>query len=200
MADPADLELVDALLGAAATAVVDLARPEVAQTIAAAARAMGDALGQGRTVYFCGNGGSAAEASHLAAELSGRLVEDRPALPGVSLAADPATLTALGNDYGFERLFARQVEALGRSGDVLVLLTTSGRSVNVIEAARTARGKGMITIAVAGPAQSPLDDIVDHVVHVGGSTSGLVQVGHLAVGLATITVAERIALDHRAQA
>lgn len=107
-------------------------------------------LEAGGTILVCGNGGSAADAQHLAAELVCRVRRDRRAIPSVALTTDTSTLTAIGNDYGFERIFARQVEALAREGDVLVAITTSGDSANVIEAAKAARERGCRVIALTG--------------------------------------------------
>jgi D-sedoheptulose 7-phosphate isomerase len=104
----------------------------------------------GGKILACGNGGSAADAQHLVAELVGRFREERRALPGIALTADAATLTALGNDYGYERVFARQVEALARPGDVLFAISTSGNSANVVLAARTARERKCTVIALTG--------------------------------------------------
>jgi phosphoheptose isomerase len=107
-------------------------------------------LRAGGKVLACGNGGSAADAQHLVAELVGRFREERRALAGIALAGDAATLTALGNDYGYERVFARQVEALARPGDVLFAISTSGNSANVVLAARTARERKCLVIALTG--------------------------------------------------
>lgn len=152
-----------------------------------------DSLAAGGTVLFCGNGGSAAEASHLAAELSGRLITDRPALAGVSLSSDLAAVTAIANDYGFEEVFARQVEALGRPGDVLVVMTTSGTSPNIVAATNRAKSLGLAVVALVGPHAGPLDDIADVTLHAPGATSGAIQVGHLALGHAVLVIAETAA-------
>ncbi|HEY6823405.1 MAG TPA: SIS domain-containing protein [Steroidobacteraceae bacterium] len=104
----------------------------------------------GGKILACGNGGSATDAQHLVAELVGRFREERPALPAIALSANTATLTALGNDYGFERVFARQVEALARRGDVLIAISTSGNSANVLEAAQAARSRGCSVVALTG--------------------------------------------------
>jgi D-sedoheptulose 7-phosphate isomerase len=107
-------------------------------------------LRAGGKILACGNGGSAADAQHLVAELVGRFREERRALPGIALTADAATLTALGNDYGYERVFARQVEALARPGDLLFAISTSGNSANVVLAARTARQLKCTVVALTG--------------------------------------------------
>ena len=107
-------------------------------------------LDAGGTILVCGNGGSAGDAQHLAAELVCRVRRDRRAIPSVALTTDTSTLTAIGNDYGFERIFARQVEALARAGDVLVAISTSGESANVIEAAKTAQERGCRVVGLTG--------------------------------------------------
>jgi D-sedoheptulose 7-phosphate isomerase len=121
-----------------------------APAIVAAARAIGGALARGRTVFAFGNGGSAADAQHFCAELVGRYERERRALAAVALTTDTSALTAVGNDYGFERVFARQLEALGRGGDVAVGISTSGNSPNVLRALETATARGLVTIALTG--------------------------------------------------
>jgi D-sedoheptulose 7-phosphate isomerase len=147
-----------------------------------AARIVADALAGGGQVLFCGNGGSAADAQHLAAELVGRLAKERPAYRAVALTTDSSVLTAVGNDYGYAEVFARQVQGLGRRGDVLVAISTSGRSENVLRAAATAKQAGLAVIALLGPVHSPLDATADVALHVDGELAGLVQQGHITVG------------------
>lgn len=120
-----------------------------------------DAFTTGHRVLIAGNGGSAAEAQHLSAELVGRFAHERCAFPAIALTTDTSTLTAVSNDYGFDHVFARQVEAFGSPGDVLVLLSTSGRSVNLLRAAETARRLGVRTWALTGPAPNPLAELSD---------------------------------------
>jgi D-sedoheptulose 7-phosphate isomerase len=118
--------------------------------VVTAAAAVTAALKQGRSVLVFGNGGSAADAQHFAAELVGRYDKDRKAWPAVALTTDTSALTAIGNDYGFDRVFARQVEALGREGDVAIGITTSGKSPNVLRALQAAKDRGLVTIALTG--------------------------------------------------
>src|SRR3970282_1272785 len=118
--------------------------------IAETAAKMADALRQGRKVLLCGNGGSAADAQHIAAEFVGRFIPDRVALPAISLATDTSALTALGNDYGYNAVFSRQIQALGNAGDIAIGISTSGNSPNVLEAMDAARTKGMFTIGFTG--------------------------------------------------
>ncbi len=134
----------------------------LAQPLDQAIAALQRCLASGRKVLACGNGGSAASAQHLVAELVCRFRDDRRALAGVALTADTMTMTAIGNDYGYDRIFARQVEALAARGDVLVALSTSGNSPNVIEAAKVARQMRCTVIALTGMdggALAPLADI-----------------------------------------
>ncbi len=115
-----------------------------------AGQLMIESLAAGGKVLCCGNGGSAADAQHFAAELVGRMARERRALPALSLSSDPSAVTALANDYGYERVFARQVEALGAPGDVLLGITTSGRSRNVLSALETASSRGLSTVLLVG--------------------------------------------------
>jgi D-sedoheptulose 7-phosphate isomerase len=121
-----------------------------AEPVRLAVEAIVKSLAGGGRVYFFGNGGSAAQAQHLAAELSGRFLLDRPAWAGLALSVDTSALTAIANDYGYEHVFARQLEGLAQAGDVAVGLTTSGESANVVAGLRTARAKSAITIAFSG--------------------------------------------------
>jgi len=118
--------------------------------IAAAARAITAALKAGGAVLVFGNGGSAADAQHFAAELVGRYERERKAWPAIALTTDTSALTAIGNDYGFDRVFARQIEALGKRGDVAIGISTSGNSANVLRALETANARGMVTVALTG--------------------------------------------------
>lgn len=124
-------------------------------TVQAIAEICIKALTHGKKILFAGNGGSAADAQHLAAELVSRLRYDRPGLAAIALTTDTSALTAIGNDYAFENIFSRQVEAIGQPGDVLIGITTSGKSANILKAVSVARDKGMVTIGMSGE-QSPL--------------------------------------------
>ena len=140
------------------------------------------ALRDGRTLLFFGNGGSAADAQHLAAEFVNRFVVDRPGLPALALTTDTSVLTSIGNDQEFARIFSRQVEALGRPGDVAVGITTSGRSPNVLEGLRAARGKGLLTVGLTGGHATPLAALCDHVVSVPSRTTARIQEVHILIG------------------
>src|ERR1700730_7706707 len=121
--------------------------PEVLERVV---KATDDCLHGGHKIFACGNGGSAADAQHFVAELIGRFLHERRSLPAIALTADTATMTAIGNDYGYERVFARQLEGLAQSGDVLFAISTSGNSRNVIDASITARGRGCIVVGMTG--------------------------------------------------
>ena len=166
-----------AIVADAARAVASLAR--IAPAFEEAAALVVGALRAGRKVLAAGNGGSAAEAMHLAEELSGRYHADRRALPGLALCADGTALTCIGNDFGFADVFARQVEAFGAEGDVLALFTTSGDSENLLRAARAARARGVLVLAFAGRgggALAPLSDVLLDVPD--AATSAHVQEAH----------------------
>jgi D-sedoheptulose 7-phosphate isomerase len=174
-------DIANYLASSAAVAASLVERPGVA-AVERAARLVADALAGGGQVLFCGNGGSAADAQHLAAELVGRLRLERPAYRAVALTTDTSVLTAVGNDYGYAEVFARQVAGLGRPGDVLVAISTSGRSENVLLAAATAKRREMGVVAFLGPGPSPLDHTADLALHVDGDEPGLVQQGHITIG------------------
>jgi len=132
----------------------------------------------GGKILACGNGGSAADAQHLVAELVGRFREERQALPAIALSANTATLTALGNDYGFERVFARQVEALACRGDVLIAISTSGNSANVLQAAQAARSRGCGVVALTGAQGGQLAGHSDLILKAPSNTVARIQEVH----------------------
>jgi D-sedoheptulose 7-phosphate isomerase len=142
---------------------------------------LADIFAAGGKLLACGNGGSAAEAQHLTGELLGRFREERRPLPGIALTADAAAVTAIANDYGFEELFARQVQAYGRPGDVLVALSTSGTSPNVIAAAKAGLDLGLTVWALTGPAPNPLAALSDSAIAVDAPTVATVQEIHLSL-------------------
>jgi phosphoheptose isomerase len=131
------------------------------QAVLAIADTISRALAAGGKVLACGNGGSAADAQHFAAELVGRFTKERRALPAVALTTDSSVLTSIGNDYGFERVFSRQVEALGRPGDVLAAISTSGRSANVLAAVSAAKAQRITTVALTGGDGGPIGRAAD---------------------------------------
>ena len=155
-----------------------------------------EVLRKGGTLFFCGNGGSAADAQHLAAEYVVRYATPRRALAAIALTTDTSLLTAAGNDLGFEQIFARQVEALCRPADLLVLHSTSGRSANLLAAARAARARAVPTVAFLGQGGGPLAAEVDQAVLVPSLDTGQVQLLHLALQhLIVELVEEELAAD-----
>ncbi|HEY0937057.1 MAG TPA: SIS domain-containing protein [Trebonia sp.] len=133
----------------------------------------------GNRLLVAGNGGSAAEAQHLTAELVGRYAADRPPLSAIALHAETSALTAIGNDYGAAEVYARQVAAHGREGDIVLLLSASGRSANVLAAAERARALGLTVWAMTGPAPNPLASLADEAICVAGADTAIVQEVHL---------------------
>jgi D-sedoheptulose 7-phosphate isomerase len=168
-------------LGDAAKSMARLERSMV-RPVAAAAEAIIACFQGGGTVFFCGNGGSAADAQHLAAELAGRYLVDRPALGAVALTANTSSLTAIGNDFGFETVFSRQLEGLGTPGDVLVAITTSGASANVLRAVETAHALGMIVVGFTGLKGRRFAALCDHALVTPSDSTPRVQEGHIAMG------------------
>ena len=154
---------------------------DATDTIEQISQAVQRALESGNKVLTCGNGGSAAEALHLAEEMMGRFSRDRPPMAAVCLAADPAALTCIANDYGYEEVFARQVTGLGRAGDVLVALSTSGKSPNILKALRQGRELGLTNIGFLGQPGSPAQDLCDLALTTQAGHSAHIQEIHLVV-------------------
>jgi D-sedoheptulose 7-phosphate isomerase len=164
---------------------------EPVQALVCAAGAIAEALRGGRKVLLFGNGGSAADAQHLAAELVGRFRMERPALPAVALGTNTSSVTAIGNDYDFEQVFARQVEALGTSGDVAVAISTSGRSPNVIRGVEVARRRQLVTVALTGGDGGELAGLVDHCMLVPSDVTARIQESHILLGHLVCELVER---------
>jgi D-sedoheptulose 7-phosphate isomerase len=163
-------------LAAMSAAASDAALLAASRAIAAAAIA---ALRDGRKILIAGNGGSAADAQHIAAEIIGRYKRERPAWPAVALTTDTSALTAIANDYGFERVFARQVEGLGQHGDVFIGITTSGRSPNILAALKLARDRGLVTVGMTGTSGASMGALCDHLLIAPGSETAVIQQIHL---------------------
>ncbi len=141
-----------------------------------------NALTNKNKIIFCGNGGSAGDSQHLAAELMGRYKKDRLPLPAIALTVDTSALTAIGNDYGYEKVFSRQLEGIGKQGDVLVCITTSGKSQNVIEAAKSAMKMGIETICLTGNVETELTKLSSCNIKVSSTETNHIQEMHIAVG------------------
>lgn len=149
------------------------------------------ALKKGGKTLIAGNGGSAADAQHIAAELVGRLVKDRDALAAIALTTDTSALTAIGNDYGFDKIFSRQIEALGRKGDVFIAISTSGKSKNILAALKTARKQGLVTIGFTKSANTPLHKLCDLVLPAPSDETALIQQLHITAAHAICQLVER---------
>jgi D-sedoheptulose 7-phosphate isomerase len=156
--------------------------PDVVASACAIADVLTEAFGAGRKVLLCGNGGSAADATHLCAELVGRFLLDRDPLPALSLCENTSSLTAIGNDYAYEEVFARQVRGLGQPGDVLVALSTSGGSPNVLAAVEAAAVLGLRTVGMTGRDGGRLAERVDVCLRVPSDDTARVQEGTMLVG------------------
>jgi D-sedoheptulose 7-phosphate isomerase len=162
-----------------------------------AADMISQAMRSGGTLLLCGNGGSAADSQHIATEFVVRLsaLSERAALPALALTTDTSTLTAAANDYGFDFVFSRQIEALGRPGDVLIAISTSGSSRNVVEAAHAARDRGIQVIAFLGAEKRQLGDLADLCIQIPASDSQRVQEGHITAGHILVNLVERRLFD-----
>ena len=147
-----------------------------------AARLCLDALERGNKILLAGNGGSAADCQHIAAEMVGRFAFNRPGLPAVALTTDSSILTALGNDYGYERIFARQVEALGRTRDVLAVYSTSGSSPNILAALEQAGRQGLVRIGFTGNRGGPMNALCEALLEIPSDLTPRIQEGHLLLG------------------
>lgn len=165
---------------------------EAAGAVIGVVEACERAIRGGGRLFFCGNGGSAADAQHLATELLVRLRSsvERPSWPAIALTLDPTALTAGGNDYGFDQVFARPLSGLGRAGDVLFGITTSGKSPNVLRALETARGMGIATVGMLGGDGGPARGLCDHVLLVPSTVTARVQEAHIALGHAVMELLE----------
>jgi D-sedoheptulose 7-phosphate isomerase len=150
--------------------------------MAEVSRVIIDALHQGNKLFLYGNGGSAADAQHIAAEFVGRFAFDRPALPALALSVNTSCVTAIGNDYGFDLVFSRQLEALGRKGDVAIGISTSGNSPNVLCGMSTSRRLGLHTVAFTGHSGGKIQDVVDHCLCAPSNETPRIQECHILIG------------------
>jgi len=162
------------------------------KTIAASVDLIVNAFRNGNRVYFCGNGGSAADAQHLAAEFSGRFYTDRKALPAEALHCNTSYLTAVGNDYGFDEIYSRLIDGIGEKGDVLVGLSTSGNSPNILKALKTAKKKEMITIGFTGKSGGEMRTLCDHLINIPSTDTPRIQESHIMVGHIICQLVEEI--------
>ena len=181
-------ELIEASI---ATKQSLLNSPDVVLTVAKVSEILVNALKQGNKALLFGNGGSAADAQHIAAELVGRFAFDRPALPALALSVNSSCVTAIGNDYGFDRVFSRQLEALARPGDIAIGISTSGNSPNIIHAMSAARKMGLLTIALTGSTGGNLRKSVDHCIRVPSNETPRIQECHILIGHIISELVER---------
>lgn len=159
--------------------------------VEAAAQACIDCMQAGNKILLAGNGGSAADAQHIAGEFVSRFAFDRPGLPAIALTTDTSILTAIGNDYGYENLFARQVQAHAQKGDVFIAYSTSGKSSNVLAALQIARQKEVICIGMAGNRGGPMKNLCDHYLDVPSADTPKIQEGHAVLGHILCGLVER---------
>ena len=165
------------------------------ELVARAAMQIVKSLRGGGKVLFCGNGGSAADAQHLAAEFTGRYLKERRPLPALALDANTSSLTAIGNDYGFDLVFARQLEALGKEGDVLVGISTSGNSPNVLRALEVAKSKSIYTVALAGLTGGAMKNLADCTICIPSDETPRIQECHILTGHLICEIAEEMLFE-----
>jgi len=179
-----DLELEYVRQGIRSSIEVKQSLLDQAETIAAMAKAVADALGRGGSLLAFGNGGSAADAQHIAAELSGRFERERPSLSAEALTVNSSALTAIGNDYGFEEIFARQLQGRARPGDIALGISTSGNSPNVLSALRLAKSMGLRRLGMTGIGGGKMasEGLCDHLLMVPSSNTARIQECHILVG------------------
>lgn len=183
-------ENVSRQLAESATVKRDLAERDTGQIVEFFQRVIG-CLRQGGKILFCGNGGSAADAQHLAAELVGRFGKGKPPLAAIALTTDTSVLTCLSNDYSFDDIFAKQVQALGKKGDVLVSISTSGKSENIVRAARCARELGLFTVALTGSGGGALAEVAELCLKVPSENSQRIQEAHITIGHIVLDLLEK---------
>lgn len=159
--------------------------------VEAAAEACITALNNGGKILLAGNGGSAADAQHIAGEFVSRFAFDRPGLPAIALTTDTSILTAIGNDYGYDKLFARQVQAHAQKGDVFIAYSTSGKSSNVIAALQEAKNRGVVCIGMTGNRGGPMQALCDHYLDVPSADTPKIQEGHAVLGHILCGLVER---------
>lgn len=162
--------------------IISLVADQCSEDIASIGKTMVKVLQSGGTIYWCGNGGSASDCQHLAAELVGRFKADRRALASVSLTTDSSILTSVANDYGFDYIYTRQLQALARPGDLLVIISTSGNSPNILNALQTASSMGILTVGLLGKNGGKAENMVDQSVVIPSGTTARIQEAHILIG------------------
>lgn len=172
-----------------------IADPSFPSTINRLADRIANALILNKKIYLCGNGGSAGDAQHIAAELTGRFYKDRPAFAAEALHANTSYLTAVANDYGFDYVYSRMIEGLGQQGDILIGISTSGNSPNVVLAMKAAQSKKMITVAFTGEHGGKLKDYADYLFNVASNDTPRIQESHILIGHILCELIEEKILD-----
>lgn len=188
--------IVDGIHESNQTILAMLESQQLIDSIEQVAKLCIEQLKSGNKLLFAGNGGSAADAQHLAGEMVSRFAFDRPGLPAFALTTDTSVLTAIGNDYGYEKLFARQVQAVGKPGDVLIAISTSGKSPNILAAIDTAKSLGIITIAMTGNQKAKITTVADYCIEIPSSSTPKIQEGHIISGHIICGLIERAIFDH----
>lgn len=169
-----------------------LADDSLLARVAAAAEACIASLSNGGKILLAGNGGSAADAQHIAGEFVSRFAFDRPGLPAIALTTDTSILTAIGNDYGYDKLFARQVQAHAQEGDVFIAYSTSGKSPNVIAALQEAKSRGVVCIGMTGNRGGPMNELCEYYLDVPSADTPKIQEGHAVLGHILCGLVERV--------
>ncbi len=162
------------------------------ETLEAVMRTLASVLGQGNKILLFGNGGSAADAQHMAAEFVNRYIMDRPPLPAIALTTDSSILTAISNDFDYAEIFEKQIKALGKKGDAAMGISTSGKSLNVVRGLKAAEQMGLITIGIGGPADSPMKEFCRYYLYVEGAATPRIQEVHITIEHAIVEVVDRL--------
>jgi D-sedoheptulose 7-phosphate isomerase len=177
-----NIKITDIIKASISTKERILKDPVLLGTIETLVNIITSGLHNGNRVYFCGNGGSAADAQHLAAEFSGRFYTDRDALPAEALHCNTSYLTAVANDYSYDVIYARLIKGIGLKGDILVGLSTSGNSTNIVKAFEVAREKGIITVGFTGEGGGKMKELSDYLVNVPSTDTPRIQESHITLG------------------
>ena len=190
-------DYISAQIAVAQRVMADMLADEVLlPSLEAAAKACIECLQRGGKILLAGNGGSAADAQHIAGEFVSRFAFDRPGLPAIALTTDSSILTAIGNDYGYEHLFARQIQAHGNKGDVFVGYSTSGKSPNILHALAEARSRGLVCVGLTGNRGGAMRELCDFLLEVPSGDTPKIQEGHLVLGHILCGLVERSLFEH----
>lgn len=197
MTAPMKNTIVAGLRDSVAIANAMMGDSRLLQTIEDITKRCVTALQSGKKILFAGNGGSAADCQHLAGELVNRFTFDRPGLPAFALTTDTSVLTSIGNDYGYEKIFERQVQALGNAGDVFFGLSTSGKSPNVLAGLRMAKSKGLVTVGFTGKNAGEMAALCEYCIQIPSSNTPKIQEGHILIGHLICATVEATLFTHK---